>query len=272
MVTKFWAISLLVLMSTALCADEKSVRVSKTEDAGSELQLEARQMPLASILDKIAKVTGVPIHYSMLPKGLVTACCAGATVKPILECLLNKKADLIFRYPRKSSKADQQNCPAEVWVMGAHFDVEPKASAAVVSAERPPIAKPVRAIQTLSKEDADKLTEMVTDKNPQYRAVAVSNLAARQANDPATYKILESALSDQNAEVRAQAVAGLSKQKGYDVSTVLQSALQDDNVSVRLMAVDNAGDNPVLLQQALNDSDETVRTYAAIKLETLSVQ
>ena len=240
--TKFWTI-LLLLISTAPYAGEKNIRVVKTQDAGSELQLEARQMPLASVLDKITEVTNVPIHYSVLPEGPVTAMCVGANVKQVLECLFNKKADLVFRYLHHPAKKNQPDCLAEVWVLGTYFDVEPGASTGYVSA-----------------------------KKSQYHTDAVANLAAQgQANDPAIYKALEFALSDENAEVRAQAVSGLARHEGYDASSVLQSALQDSDASVRLMAVDYAGDHPALLQQALGDSDETVRAYAAIKLEALSI-
>lgn len=228
-------------------------------------------MPLADVLDKIAHATGVPIHYSILPEGLVTATCVGSNVKQILECLFNKKADLIFRY-RRPSKENQQNHPLEAWVLGARFDMEQEASAACVPAERR-IQDMATNSQTLNTEDTDKLAAMATAKNPQYRTDAIANIAVqKQANNPAIHKILEAALSDRNAEVRAQAIFGLARQQDYDASAALQSALHDSDASVRLMAVDNAGDNLALLQQALSDSDETVRAYAAIKLETFSPQ
>ena len=121
-------ICLLVLMSTALLAavdvsnqDEQNIRLVMTKDTGAELQLEVRQAPLARVLDSIASKTGVRINYSVLPDGLVTATCVGSTVKQVMECLLVRKADLVFRYSQQASKADPKGQPEEVWVLGAKF-------------------------------------------------------------------------------------------------------------------------------------------------------
>ena len=42
--------------------------------------------------------------------------------------------------------------------------------------------------------------------------------------------------------------------------------MSDSDADVRLMAVDNCGDNPWILQQALNDKDINVRDIAKAKL------
>ena len=127
-VIKFWVISLFLLMSGALSAavdvsnpEDQNIRLVMTKDSGAELQLEARQAPLAQVLDSIASKTGVRINYSVLPEGLVTATCVGSTVKQVMECLLLRKADLVFRYSRQASKADPQGQPEEAWVLGAKF-------------------------------------------------------------------------------------------------------------------------------------------------------
>lgn len=276
MSTKLELASLLLLLSTtALAADEKTISVIEARYPGNGLQLEARRMPVAEVLDNITVVTGVPIHYSILPEGLVTATCAGTTVKQILECLFNKQADLIFRYTldaHNPSKEIQQNSPAEVWVLGENLSLE-QDDFAVTLARQPETASGVAAnLQTLGVDDTDALMETVAAQNPQFRADAIAGLAAHQANDPAIHEALTSALSDQEPEVRAQAVFGLAQDDADEASAVLQSALQDSDVSVRLMAVDNAGGNQALLQQALTDSDETVRTYAAVKLKAFSAQ
>ena len=76
-------------------------------------------------------------------------------------------------------------------------------------------------------------------------------------------------LQDPNPQVRVQAVYGLAR---YDPQRALAIGLADTDSSVRLMAVENAGISPTdqsLLQNALADSDETVRTLAALKLDAL---
>jgi len=255
-------------MSTIVSAGEEAVRVILTQDAGAELQLEARQLSLPQILKKITEETGVPIHYSVLPKELVTATCVGTTVKQVLECLFDKKADLIFRYAKNASKNVSLKRPAEVWVMGTNFGAEEACTMAVMQARNPVAGMQAQAGDT---KGVDKLLEQIKTQDPEQRADAVALLAAEgPKNDANVNSALVSALSDKNADVRAQAVFGLARRESGDAPAALQNAMQDGDVSVRLMAVGNAGDNAALLQQALDDSDETVRAYAATKLEELS--
>jgi hypothetical protein len=114
-VIKFWMTCLSLLMPGALLAagdvsnpGEQNIRLVMTKDTGAELQLEVRQAPLAQVLDSIASKAGVRINYSVLPDGLVTATCVGSTVKQVMECLLVRKADLVFRYSGQPTKADHQ--------------------------------------------------------------------------------------------------------------------------------------------------------------------
>lgn len=252
---RFRTICLLLLMPTLASAGGQAARVVLSQDAGAKLQLEARQQPLPQILKTITEKTGVPIHYSALPKQLVTVTCVGTTVKQVLECLFDKKADLIFRYANNTA----QNHPEEAWVLGTNF-----------AAEETPATTGMET-KTDDADEVDKLLERVKTGDPVQRADAVAGLAAeKQANEGSINSALVSALSDKNAEVRAQAVSGLTSRDSSDAPAALQNAMQDDDASVRLMAVDSAGDNIALLQQALGDSDETVRAYAAIKLEAFS--
>ncbi|MFA6162355.1 MAG: HEAT repeat domain-containing protein [Methylobacter sp.] len=266
--SKFWTVCLLSLMPTIVPAGEEAVRVILTQDDGAELQLEARQLPLPQILKKITEETGVPIHYSVLPKGLVTATCVGTTVKQVLECLFDKKADLIFRYAKNASKKVSLNRPEEVWVMGTNFGAEDACTTAGMQTRNSVTGMQAQAGDT---DGVDKLLELAKTQDPAERADAVALLAAKgQKNDENVNSALVAALSDKNADVRAQAVFGLARRESGDSPAALQNAMQDGDASVRLMAVDNAGDNVALLQQALGDSNETVRTYAAKKLEKLS--
>ncbi len=258
---KFRAVCLLSLMSVIASAGGEAVRVILTQESGTKLQLEARQQPLAEIVKKITDATGVPIHYSVLPNELITAVCAGATVQQVLECLFDKKADLIFRYAKNASKNVAQNRPEEVWVLGTSFGTEK----ADTTAER---LNPVEAtqVETGGVDDLDILLDLAKNQDPAQRADAVAGLAAiGQVDDGTVNSALVSALSDKSAVVRAQAVSGLASRKSADAPAALQNAMQDSDASVRLMALDYAGDNIALLQQALGDSDQTVRAYAVTK-------
>ena len=256
-------------ISTTLMADKSAVRFTVAINAKSELRLELTHAPLDQALNEIANKTDTLIHYSALPEGLFSVSCTQPSVTEILHCLLDNKADLIVRYAHPLSKAEQQNLPVEIWVLATPFDV-------TLSADRSPstLIDSAANTQAFYWNDIGKLRAAATENEPQHRVDAIAMLATQeqQASDQAIHGVLTSALSDQNAEVRAQAVSGLVKKGGDEASEVLQSALQDNDVSVRLMAVDNAGENSALLQQALNDSDETVRAYAAIKLDAISAQ
>jgi hypothetical protein len=247
-----------------------------SDSKGAELQLEVRQMPLVQVLDAIAKKTHVPIHYSVLPEGLVTATCVGTTLKQVLECLLDRKADLIVRYPRTPAKAGSKWQVAEAWILGSRLD------GAVAKADCPVTGRSEGSLslrqnqegaEAQSKPDeTDKLLKIAKSKNARDRAEAIGSLLAiGRKGDPQMKAMLEEAVHDQDANVRAQAVSTLTHRDDFreNATEIIQEAMQDSSVDVRLMAVDGITDDVGLLQQAINDSDETVRGIAEIKLEQL---
>jgi FOG: HEAT repeat len=288
---RFWGTCLFFLFPGFLLAGgdisirgERNIRVIMTGDTGAELRLEARQAPLDQVLNEIASKTGVPVHYSILPEGLVTATCVGTTVKQVVECLLGPKVDLVIRYPRGSSKADPHGQPAEVWVLGSSFGrsqtpvgVKDSGNCTTAAPQEQAMQRGIGATNAQTDptqtepDETDTLVEMAKAKNPAQRAAAISRLATEgRADDVTVRKALEAALADKDANVRAQAISSLARRDSEGAATVLQQALHDSDASVRLMAVSSAGDDAALLQQALTDSDETVRALAARKLELLS--
>jgi HEAT repeat protein len=107
-------------------------------------------------------------------------------------------------------------------------------------------------------------------KDATVRADAIGALmSGGREGDANVKKVLEEALTDPNANVRAQAISSLAQREGSAATAVLQDALHDTDAGVRLMAVGGVGNNPALLQQAVNDDDETVRNLAISKLEEL---
>lgn len=276
---KFWMTSLFLLMSGALLAAVnvsnpayQNIRLAVTKDTGAELQLEVRQAPLAQVLDNIASKTGVRINYSVLPEGLVTATCVGSTVKQVMECLLIRKADLVFRYSRQASKADPKGQPEEVWVLGAKFGAG-QANSGFCSSAGTPQQTLSTAAKTKTEQEpdqTDELVKMASSKIPAERAEAIGRLMAGGREGDVTVKeTLEAALSDPDAMVRTRALSSLAHREGAGASPALHEALHDSDVSVRLTAVDNAGSDVALLQQALTDADATVRQLAGIRLEPL---
>lgn len=244
-----------------------------SDNVGSELQLEVRQMQLERVLDTIARKTNVPIHYSVLPEGLATATCVGTTLKQVLECLLDRKADLIVRYSRSPAKVDNKGQVAEAWILGSRLaGYPPGADCVAQTADKGSLI--LQQNEQSDKTEPDRtgeLLEMAKSNNPVERAEAFGALMAGGRKGNSDVKAaLEEALTDKDANVRAQAISSLAHREGSGAAADIQKALHDSEVDVRLMAVDGITDDMDLLQQAINDSDETVRSLAAIKLEELT--
>ena len=244
-----------------------------SDNKGSELQLEVRQMPMAQVLDNIVNKTQVPIHYSVLPDGLVTATCVGMTLKQVLECLLDRKADLIVRYSRNPSTTERKGQVVEAWVLGSRLDgTVAKDCVATGSTVDKGLLTLKQSQDTNAEPDqTDELLKKAQSKNPTERAEAIGALlAGGRKGDPDVKAALEHALTDQDALVRAQAISSLSHREGSAAAGAIQEAMHDSSVDVRVMAVDGITDDIALLQQAINDNDETVRSLAEIKLERLT--
>lgn len=271
---------IIVLISGMSLANNTTVNlVISPPNTMTALQLEVRQAPLSQVLNKVSQMTRIPIHYSILPDGLITATCVGASLKQIMECLLNHKADVIFRYADNTLGHSRNSDIQEAWVLGTKFDViTPSVTAAECNAT---VLKQQEQLQAIHDKKTDKaqaeaqeinnLINMAQAKNPIERAQGIGGLlAVGQPGNPAIRATLEKALSDNNPDVRAQAISSFAHREGENAATALQTALQDSSVDVRVMAVDSADNNIAVLQQALHDPNETVRSLAALKLESLN--
>ncbi len=102
-----------------------SIRITLSKQVPSAIRLEAKQAPLAQILKRLTAKTGVKIHYSSLPSDLITATCAEASVKAVVECLLGPGSNLAAKMPEKNAKLTQTLNPgaqaqaAELWILSA---------------------------------------------------------------------------------------------------------------------------------------------------------
>ncbi|MEQ1559011.1 MAG: HEAT repeat domain-containing protein [Methyloglobulus sp.] len=232
------------------------------------LQLEAKGTPLSQILDEIAKKTGALIHYSKLSDAPVTATCKGATVGQIMDCLVGKQFSMI-------AKPAENNKPAEFWLVGTCVD---NCQAVAAALQQAPVAKatiipldPKQREPTQEMlEQTDQLIEQAKSDDPVQRGDAIANLAGSVGNDPAVRKTLEEALGDKDTNVKIAAVKALTQREGEDANDALQQAFADKNVSVRMAILESTINSPAFLQQALNDGDKTIRTYAQSKLSELA--
>jgi hypothetical protein len=237
-----------------------------------DLQLKVRQMPLAKVLDSIANKTHIPLHYSLLPEGLVTATCVGTTLKQVLECLLDRKADLILRYPHAQTKAADNGHIAEAWILGSRIDSAVAENFSATGNEGSFDLFQNQQTTKTEQDRTDELLKMAQSENPEERAAAIGALLTEgREDDPDVKAALERALTDQESIVRSQAVSSYAhRENSAAVSEVIQEALNDSSADVRMMAVDSITNDVALLQEAVNDSDATIRSLAAIKLEELT--
>ncbi len=120
----------------------------------------------------------------------------------------------------------------------------------------------------------DKIINLAASGNPEERISALSHLAEKRPIDAGiVQKILQAAILDKDSNVRGQAVYAIAKQGCEDLPLVLEQAMQDSELSVRLMAVDSLGADDksiVLLEQAKDDEEEAIRDLVGMKLESLS--
>lgn len=262
---------------TAIAQSNTHISLQKLDD---KLLLEARHAPLIQILKTIADKTGALIHYSVLPQAPVTATCAGLTVKAVMECLLGNRVDRIYRQmpATKGIKTVSLNGkvnlqPIEIWLMGSRFSSVPNTMQCTLDGNRltnNPTANnptPDLALLRMAQVTGDpRFTEL---KKQAIAILAAQGKTGNPALDDEVIDTLQQALTDPDAETRAQAVFGMMNQDSTNTE-VLHDALQDNNPDVRLMAVDSAdANNPAaqaILQEALNDRDETVKAAASAKL------
>lgn len=241
---------------------------------------------MGSLLDAIAARTGTRIHYSSLPPDPVTLTCKGESLKQVMGCILGPEADLMYRYSGDSTNATPPPRPVELWVLESSFGPAPSPTGSESSTtrelaqtrENPAMERPANTPPEDSmhpkKEDIGKLLGWAGGQDPALRAKAVALLAADEESDgPTVMSALRTALSDEDAEVRAQAVYGMVQRGGAEAPAVLRAALNDGDADVRLMAVDGAGTDAEgleVLRKALTDRDSTVRALATLRLEPLA--
>lgn len=224
--------------------------------------LNAQQQPLSEILLEITNKTGIIIHFSNFSTTLITANCSGK-LNQILRCLFHQNSVFVYRYDKKYPKRQISNeKPNEIWLSDL-----PAANKSNPSAEN------VSSVNLPKKSTKDPNQFFSLDKldHAKQQAYAFNYLAPSEdlVNNPIEQQ-LKNALSDPSSEARAQAVFALVTRKSQLAPEALQLAIQDQDPSVRLMAVDLSNEDIGLLEQTVNDPDETVRAYTLTKIKNLN--
>ncbi len=263
-----------ILNSSLPVPESPAIQLTLPKVNNAPIFLEVRATPLVQILKKIADKTGAQIHYSILPEAPVTATCVGENVGQIMSCLVGKQIGLVAHKPQKDK-------PAEFWLLGSSMG---SCQSLIVAASPLPIPTPIQPTEELpptpdEQAQYDQALQAQTDlyleqlknaKNNDDRLQILGNLGSGvKSHDPNLRKVLGDAIVDKDSNIRKQAIATMVSLDKEGAIDVLSNALHDNDTSVRLAAVDYAGEDTDLLQQALGDSSAQVRNFAAAKLAQL---
>ncbi|MGH8606811.1 MAG: HEAT repeat domain-containing protein [Gammaproteobacteria bacterium] len=234
----------------------------------------AEEVPWKHLLDELTKQTGIRFHDAIAPRAPVTVSCMDMSVAQLLTCLWGGAR--MARYPDVPLGSAVSAWPAEVWLLGRPGALQPEDRISTVRHSDPlPPATHAAAAQH-ERRHLTAILDEVKSTHADARLQALSTLAgSSDRTDPAAQAAFRAALSDDVADVRAQGVWALSKEGGPQAIEVLRDALRDRDATVRLMAVDSTKadrEGGMLLEQALADSDETVRTVAALKIREIEHQ
>ncbi|BBL57184.1 HEAT repeat domain-containing protein [Methylomonas koyamae] len=244
------AYSLLLLPLPAVA--ERQVMLERT--GPGEFRVAPGKAGLEQVLAQIAEKSAIRLHYSALPKESASADCAGK-LESLLPCLLGPQANLAFRY---SSAPSGNRQLTEAWILPQPAESDSETGRALATEPAPTVTD-------------NTPTFLEQAKDPQQRMQAIANLAmAGRFDDMQVKAAIKDALKDKDPGVRAQAVLALRQTQDGDAVNQIAQAMHDSNADVRLLATESVGDNALLLQQALTDSDRTIREYAAAKLAALN--
>lgn len=223
---------------------------------GGRLSIDAREVPLAAVLERIARDEGFYLQIDA-QAGASTGSWLFQEV-PLEEGLsrLVRPYSLLLFFEPDRGRRDPPRISA-LYVLPAV-----PLSAAAAPARSAPEDAPERRLIELILGEADLST----------RRQALADLAALES--PAAEQALSAVIGVREAELRREVVTVLGQKGGNERLLVLgQAALGDPDAGVRLAAIEalaGAGGEPArhFLRQALKDRDETVRQGAARLLGT----
>jgi len=263
-----FSIVVLSLLSMAVGAADLSSGSAEFRQQAGQYFFRANNADLKAALHGIESQTDLRIHYSVLPVATISATCVADSIQQLLHCLLDGKVDMAVR----ETQGRNTTSALEVWLLGSsitgvdtrctsgegHTVSEPSASAFSKEGDEPS-----------AEQKLEFRKQMAVSGTPDQRTQAFSYLASNADSDDRDVRhIFEAAIAEDNVEVKSQALAALIRWEGeQQASAQLQQALHDPEVSVRLMALQHIDESTALIQQMLQDEDETVRQFAAMKLQ-----
>lgn len=256
------------------------------------LSVAARRVSWKQVLDRITEKTGIRFRSTGPQAGSVSVSIEPLPVRQALERLLGPGADFICRYGRATDSRATPSLPQEVWILGgerfARSEANSNDGGDSEDGPRSPAsdsafdavegldeagAKDMQASAdgTAAPKEIDGLVKLAEADDPAMRIQALSALGDWGGADEDTVRsTLEAALADRYPSVRKQALQALADHGGGEAMEHLRQGLRDPDPAVRIVAVERVeptDEGIALLQEALADADETVRSLAASRLK-----
>jgi hypothetical protein len=245
--------------------------------AGDRLTLAADATPWSAVVDTLAERTGIALRIAPLPQGTVTTSIVDVEIKHALRLLFGADASFVFLYGAPATATDAAPLE-EVWVTfrreGPVTIARPagRTRPAVIAAARTPVQAVPEATpaETRDDDDAESPKPTLDHHDPLVRIDAIVD----RGDGTGVEEIRQVLLGDQDHEVRGRAVTALGRIGTPEALEALRPGLADPEVTVRLGAVEAVAgfENArarALIQDALRDKDEQVRSVAAEALRAL---
>jgi hypothetical protein len=261
---------------------------------GSSLSVRADGTSRGEVLREVARHTGVDIHVlSPCDEELRTAFepvplldglhrvldgtnfaltqVEGRPAVVVVVCRLNTAAGpAMTAGSERAQEARKGKRRASAGTSPTSESAEPRQTAL----HNPDPAVQAAAVERLAERnraaDLPALQEVAVNGAPQSRLLALQALHSSTAADEATIVgALGQATADEDLQVRGFAIRALAERSTPDALAYLRRALQDPEPSIRLATLESivrsvpAEQGLPMLQEALTDPDETVRSAAA---------
>jgi len=176
--------------------------------------------------------------------------------------------------PEHQGLAEEESTEERLKALNA-FAMEGNTEALQLGLLDPDEAIWTKALELLAEQSGqgttDVLIGLTRSDNPEIRLRALSHIQdAGQVDESILLSAYRTALADEDPSVRSYAIEALAIQGGPDATGYLGQALRDPDPSIRILAIENVaqqGHDPALLQEALSDKDERVRSLAAFWLK-----
>ena len=245
------------------------------------LAVDAENVPLPVVLDKIAEAAKVTIHLKGPADMLVNI---RSTPRPIEKTILQISKDIGAAFVYGSDETGN-HVLTEIYIVSLAGDspinvlgpTDHSKEAATVSHEAffEKMAR-IEPHQLSNTEDINILAQILKfDPNPASRSAAAEFLANVTVEKyPLAAKVLTQALDDTNPSVRFAALESLGTVQTEEFADALALALKDDDAQIRLAAVLkmeslDQNDGLQIASQALEDRDVMVRMAVVEELSRM---